>query len=129
MPSRFWLCQLLLEWMVICWPGPGTRLPWSGSPVLCLVARLCPTLQPWTVAHQAPLSQGFPRQEYCSGLPCPPPGDLPNPGIQLRSATWQADSLPSDPSGKPKNTGVRSPSLLQRIFLIQELNWGLLHCR
>ena len=36
---------------------------------------------PWTVACQAPLSMGFSRQEYCSGLPCPPPGDLPNPGI------------------------------------------------
>ena len=37
---------------------------------------------PWTVAHQAPLSMGFSRQEYWSGLPCPPPGDLPNPGIK-----------------------------------------------
>ena len=40
---------------------------------------------PWTVAHQFPLSVGFPRQEYWSGLPCPPPGDLPNPGIELAS--------------------------------------------
>ena len=40
---------------------------------------------PWTVAPQAPLSLGFSRQEYCSGLPCPPPGDLPNPGIQPMS--------------------------------------------
>ena len=40
---------------------------------------------PWTVAHQAPLSMGFPRQEYWSGLPCPPPGDLPHPGIKLTS--------------------------------------------
>ena len=39
----------------------------------------------WTVAHQAPLSMGFSRQEYCSGLPCPPPGDLPNPGIEPAS--------------------------------------------
>ena len=38
---------------------------------------------PWTVAQQAPLSMGFPRQEYWSGLPCPPPGDLPNPGLML----------------------------------------------
>ena len=36
----------------------------------------------WTGAHQAPLSMGFSRQEYCSGLPCPPPGDLPDPGIE-----------------------------------------------
>ena len=37
---------------------------------------------PWTVVHQIPLSIGFPRQEYCSGLPFPPPGDLPDPGIK-----------------------------------------------
>ena len=42
---------------------------------------------PWTVACQAPLSMGFSRQEYCSGLPCPPPGDLPNPGIKPASLT------------------------------------------
>ena len=56
---------------------------------------------------------GFSRQEYWSGLPCPPPGDLPNPGIEPRSPTLQADSLPPEPSGKPKNTGVGSLSLLQ----------------
>ena len=42
--------------------------------------QLCVT--PWTVAHEAPLSMGFSRQEYWGGLPCPPPGDLPDPGIQ-----------------------------------------------
>ena len=55
----------------------------------------------WTVAHQAPLSRGFSRQEYWSGLPCPPPRDLPNPGIEPRSPTLQADFLPSEPPGKP----------------------------
>ena len=49
---------------------------------------------PWTVACQAPLSMGFPRQEYWSGLPFPSPGDLPDPGIEPRSPTLQADSLP-----------------------------------
>ena len=39
----------------------------------------------WTIAHQAPLSMGFSRQEYWSGLPCPPPGELPDPGIELAS--------------------------------------------
>ena len=52
---------------------------------------------PWTVAHQAPLSMGFSRQEYWSGLPCPPPEDLPDPGIEPRSPALQADSLPSEP--------------------------------
>ena len=56
----------------------------------------------WTVACQAPLSMRFPRQEYWSGLPCPPPGNLPNPGIEPRSFTLKADSLPSEPPGKPK---------------------------
>ena len=45
---------------------------------------------PWTVAHQAPLSLGFPRQEYWSGLPCPPPGDLPDPGMEPSSHTSPA---------------------------------------
>ena len=70
-----------------------------------------------------------PRQEYWRGLPCPPPGDLPNLGIKPRSPALQADSLPSEPPGKPKNAGVGSPSLLQQLFLAQESNWGPLHCR
>ena len=49
---------------------------------------------PWTVAHQVPLSMGFPRQEYWSGLQCPPPGDLPDPGIELTSpVTWHRQIL------------------------------------
>ena len=59
---------------------------------------LCPTLcDLWTVAGQAPLSMGFSRQEYWSGLLCPPPGDLPYPGIKLSSLSspaLQVDSLP-----------------------------------
>ena len=58
-------------------------------------------MTPQTVAHQAPLSMGFSRQEYWSGLACPPPGDLPNPGIKPRSPALQADSLPAEPPGKP----------------------------
>ena len=60
---------------------------------------------------------------------CPPPGDLPNPGIEPKSPILQVDSLPSDPSGKPMNTGAGSLSFFQEIFLTQELNQGLLHCR
>ena len=56
---------------------------------------------PWTVAHQAPLSMGFSRQEHWSGLPCPSPEDLPNPGIKPESPAQQEDSLPSEPPGKP----------------------------
>ena len=49
---------------------------------------------------------GFSRQEYWSGLSCPPPRELPNPGIEPRSSALQADSLPTEPPRKPKNTGV-----------------------
>ena len=56
---------------------------------------------PWTVAYQAPLSMGFSRQEYWSGLPFPSPGDLPNPGIEPRFPALQTDALPSEPPGKP----------------------------
>ena len=55
----------------------------------------------WTVACQAPLAMEFPRQEYCSGLPFPSPGDLPHPGIEPGSPSLQADSLLSEPLGKP----------------------------
>ena len=51
------------------------------------------SVYPQTVAHQAPLSMGFSRQEYWSGLPFPSPGDLPNPGIKPKSRALQADSL------------------------------------
>ena len=56
---------------------------------------------PWTVARQAPLSMGFSRQEYWSGLPFPSPEDLPNPEIESRSPALQADALSSEPPGKP----------------------------
>ena len=58
----------------------------------------------WTVAHQTPLSMGFSRQEDWSGLPCPPPGDLPNPGMELMSPAapdLQADSLLKSHWGSP----------------------------
>ena len=71
----------------------------------------------------------FPRPEYQSGWYFPSPGDLPNPRIKPRSPALQADSLPAEPQGKPKNTGVGSLPILQGIFPTQELNWGLLHCR
>ena len=52
---------------------------------------------PWTVAHQAPLPTGFSQQEYWRRLPFPPPEDLPDQGIKLRSPALQADSLPTEP--------------------------------
>ena len=63
---------------------------------------------PWTVAYKAPLSMGFSRKEYWSGLPFPSPGDLPDPGIKPGSSTLQADALPSEPPGKPHSHGYCS---------------------
>ena len=54
-------------------------------------------MTPWTVAYQAPLSMGFSRQEYWSGLQFPSPGYLPNPGIEPGSPMFQANALPSEP--------------------------------
>ena len=78
---------------------------------------------PWTIQ-----SMEFSRPEYQSGQLFPSPGDLPNPGIKSRSPALQIFFLPAEPQGKPKNTGVASLSLFQRIFLTQELTWDLWHC-
>ena len=61
---------------------------------------------PWTVTYQATLTMGFSRQEYWSGLPFPSPGDLPDPGIEPRSPALQADTLPSEPPGKPIKANI-----------------------
>ena len=71
----------------------------------------------------------FSRTECWRGQPFPSPGDLPNPEIEPRSPALRADSLPEEPQGKPKKSGVGSLSLLQQIFLTQKWNQGLLHCR
>ena len=60
----------------------------------------------WTVAHRAPLPMEFLRQEYLSGLPCPPPGDLLDPRIEPTSLVLQADSLPTEPPGKPPRVSL-----------------------
>ena len=99
-------------------PGPPQALSGMGSEtpassvrswiidktggLVVLVAKSCLTLAtPWTVACQAPLSMEFSRQEPCSGLPVPPPGDLPDPGIEPKSPAWQANSLPPSHLGSP----------------------------
>ena len=79
---------------------------------------------PWTIQ-----SMNSPGQKAGVGSQSPFPGDLPNPGIEPKSPSLQVDSLPSDPPGKPMNTGMDNLSLLQGIFPIQESNQGLLHGR
>ena len=70
---------------------------------------------PWTLAHQAPLSMGFSRQEYWSGLPCPPPGDLPDPLHLLHLLHWQVDSLPMAPPNNAARLFIAS--CIQNSFL------------
>ena len=84
--------QLLRKERVLSWRGSGAcgrRAP--CAPCVCAkymlssFSRVRLFVTPWTVAHQAPLSMGFSRQGYWRGLPCPPPGDLPNPGTEPAS--------------------------------------------
>ena len=81
------------------------------------VAQLGPTLwTPWTVAHQAPPSMGFSRQEYWSGLPFPSPGDLPNPGIKPRSPKLHADALTSRHQGSTMTSPKAFLKKINRVF-------------
>ena len=88
------------------------------------IAQSCPTL-----CDSIDWSMEFSRPEYWSGQPFPSPKDLPNPGIEPRFPTLQADSLSAEPPRKPKNNGVGRLSLLQQIFPAQESKRGLLHFR
>ena len=76
---------------------------------LCLVTRSCLVLDSLQSHGLQPASlpcpPGFSRPEYWSGLPCPSPGDFPNPGIEPRAPALQVDSLPSEPPGKPRSSG------------------------
>ena len=90
--------QLVLE-SVFPWPR-RRHTQWLLTDALFSLSVLSDSATPRTEARQAPLSMGFSRQEYWSGLPFPPPEDLPDPGIELGSAALQADSLPSEPPGK-----------------------------
>ena len=117
---------------------PALMLPaaWILSLCVCLLSRfsvVCLLATPWTVAHRASLSMGFPRQEYWSGLPFPSPGDLPNAGIEPTppaSPALQADSLPLSPRGSPipPFTSIHS-ALLRDLHLPWEplLSLGHLH--
>ena len=105
----------------ILWKAPGfgtekeneSQNPFSSSMStelfnclrMSVCAQSCPIfVNPWTVACQAPLTMGFSKQEYCSGLLFPSPGDLPDPGIELLPLLhWQAGSLPLALPGKPMN--------------------------
>ena len=96
---------------------------WDGAQSLSHVQLFA---APWTVAHQAPLPMGFSRQKYWSGLPFPPPGELPDPGIELRSLVsprllqWQGDSLSLAPPRKCVGWRCHTPQVAgaQRLFFL-----------
>jgi len=113
--------------LYIPWNSPGQNTgEGSHSQSESEVAQSCPTLcDPWTVAYQGPLSVGFSRQEYWSGLPFPSPGDLPNPGIELGSPALQEGALLSEPPRKPflKDPQIKlQHAMLLWFFLLAELN-------
>ena len=81
----------------------------------------------WTIARQAPLSMGFSRQEYWSGLPCRPPEDLPNTGTEPESPALQVDSLPAELPGKPPSVQYPKQSrafLHILLFLVDMKNFN-----
>ena len=98
--------------------------------MLCLVAQLYSTLcNPMECSPPGSSVHGILQARILEWVAVPSSTDLPNPRIEPRSPTLQADSLLSEPLRKPKNSGVGSLSLLQGIFLTQESNLAFLHCR
>ena len=107
---------------------PQPVSPLSSCNACAVLSHVRLIVTPWTVAHQASPSMGFFRQEYWSGLPFPPPGDLPDPGTKLASPlslALQADSLYTEPSGKPLSSwyacwvGVTGTWLRVAVLFIQ----------
>ena len=78
------------------------------------------SVTPWTVARQAPLSMGFPKQEYWGGLSFPSPGDLPNPGIEPRSPALASRFFTTEPPGKPIVLGVHA---INRLLIWADGGW------
>ena len=109
----------------VCWCPRAAVTKRTTSESEVEVAQSCPTLCDPTdyTAH------GILQVRILEQGAFPFSTDLPNPGIEPRSPALQADSLPAEPQGKPKNTGVGSLSLLQGIFPTQGLKQGLLHCK
>ena len=93
--------NLLISWYIVM-HFIRINLPFATT-VLCLVAQSCPLSTPRAAAHRLLCPWGFSRQEYWSGLPCPPPRDLPNPGAELRYSASQEDSLLTEPPEEPFN--------------------------
>ena len=112
---------LVVQWLGFCAStagrtgsilGQGSKILHADHGAVCAcvqsLSRIRLSVSLWTVVHQTPLSMGFSRQKYWSGLPFPSPGDLPDPGIESGSSTSQADALPSEPQGSPSVWQIKS---------------------
>ena len=107
--------------------GPSTSWQIDRSEWVKLFSCVLLFATPWSVAHQAPQSMEFSRQEYWSGLPFSSPGDLPNPGIESGSPTLQADALSSEPPRKHQRDGETVETVSDFIFggLQNHCRWWL----
>ena len=126
LPGPNWRCQLFqTSKMPPHWSNryflrgcvPGTKVMW-----ICVCQSLSQVrlfVIPRTVAYQTLLSMEFSRQEYWSGLAISFSRDLPNPGIAPRSPALQADSLPSEPSGKPQCGSIFSAKYMMTILVLK----------
>ena len=109
-------------------PSMGFFRPeyWSGVPLPSPLSCVQIFATPWTAARETPLSMGFPRQEYWSELPFPPPGDLPDPGIKLKSPALQTGSYHLSHQGSPAVRLMPCNSFLLHlspVFLLVLLTW------
>ena len=102
----------VLEWGAIAFSGICPYIYLNRLLLFRCFRRVQLFVTPWTVAHQAPLSMGFSRQEYWSGQPFPSLGALPDPGIEPWSPALQVDFLLSEPRGKPNLKANTNASLL-----------------
>ena len=121
-------------WSVRVSGGLQLRLERWVRVCMCVYAHsvLSDSVTPWTVARQAPLSMGFPREEYWSGLPFLSPGDLSDPGIRPTSPEFEGRFFSTEPSGKPQevNRGpiMQGLKLLERVWTLRAMgrNWKVL---
>jgi len=127
-------CHFLLQGIFLTQKSNLHLLHWQedslpkyhlGNPFLSCEVKV--TQSQWTLCNPMDC-HGILQARILEWVAVPSPGVLPNPGTEPRSPALQADSIPAEPLGKPKNSGVGSLSLLQRIFLTQESNQGLWHC-
>ena len=102
-------------WLSTVWAGTALGFYWENQRtvlrkkiIVMSLSYVRPAVTPWTVAHQAPLSTGFLKQEYWSGLPLPSPGDLPYPGTEPRSPALAGRFFTTEPQRRPKKENATS---------------------